>query len=87
LKEKQNLFHFSYFKNSNGMDVFINQTRADPAVVTYKTIGGIIHFRFILGDNNPENLLKKWNTFLGTSAVPPFWSLGFHQCRWGYHKV
>jgi len=24
---------------------------------------------------------------LGISAVPPFWSLGFHQCRWGYHKV
>lgn len=25
--------------------------------------------------------------YLGRSAVPPFWSLGFHQSRWGYNNI
>lgn len=69
------------------MDVIINQTHTNKTFITYKTVGGIINFRFILGENNPEELLKKWNLYLGASAIPPFWSLGFHQCRWGYKHV
>lgn len=31
------------------MDVVINQTKSNQTFVTYKTIGGIINFRFVLG--------------------------------------
>ena len=69
------------------MDVIINHTRTNQTFITYKTIGGIIHFRFVLGDQDPEALLRKWNIVLGSSAIPPFWSMGFHQCRWGYKHI
>jgi len=69
------------------MDVIVNHTHSNQTFVTYKAIGGIIHFRFLIGDNDPEALLKKWNIVLGSSAIPPFWSMGFHQCRWGYKHI
>ena len=25
--------------------------------------------------------------YQGGSAIPPFWGLGYHQSRWGYHTV
>ncbi len=31
-------------------------------------------------------LLAKWNNYAERSNTPPFWSLGFHQCRWGYEN-
>ena len=27
------------------------------------------------------------NLYMGRSAIPPFWGLGHHQCRWGYKDV
>lgn len=44
-------------------------------------------FRFLLGEQSPEATLDKFQVFIGRSAVPPFWSLGFHQCRWGYKNI
>ena len=31
--------------------------------------------------------MLKFQNYLGRSAIPPFWSLGFHQCRWGYKDI
>ncbi|MCE9557823.1 MAG: glycoside hydrolase family 31 protein [Armatimonadetes bacterium] len=30
------------------------------------------------------NLTSKFAKLCGTAPVPPLWSLGYHQCRWGY---
>ena len=65
------------------MDV-IKSTRNNKNYLTYKVIGGIIDLRFIIHDKNPKELLKEFNKYQGQSNIPPFWSLGFHQCRWGY---
>ena len=56
-------------------------------MLTFKTIGGIMDFRFLLGEQSPEAVLDKFQIFIGRSAVPPFWSLGYHQCRWGYKNI
>lgn len=69
------------------MDVIINQTHTNQTFITYKTIGGVIDFRFVVGEFDPEGLLKKWNSVLGSSTIPPFWSMGFHQSRWGYKHI
>ena len=68
------------------MDVIKRQAN-NKHLLTYKVIGGIFDFRFILAEQSAEALLDKLSVFMGRSAVPPFWSLGFHQSRWGYHNV
>ena len=75
-----------YLRNSNAMDV-IKSTQDSIHYITYKIIGGIVDFRFFIGEDNPELTLQKLNQYSGIAAIPPFWSLGFHQCRWGYKKV
>lgn len=49
-------------------------------------IGGVLDFRFFLGIS-AELTIEKLHIYLGRSEIPPFWSLGFHQCRWGYKNV
>jgi alpha-glucosidase (family GH31 glycosyl hydrolase) len=35
-------------------------------------------------DNSPEEVLKNIQFLLGIPTLPPFWSLGNHQSRYGY---
>ena len=67
------------------MDIIISNV-SDTYMFTYKTIGGMIDFRFFL-ENNPTAVLEKFHSFLGGSHIPPFWAMGFHQSRWGYVNV
>ena len=48
-KGKKNYFHLSYFRNSNAMDI-IKETVGSKISLTYKAIGGVIDFRFTLGN-------------------------------------
>ena len=50
-------------------------------------IGGIIDFRFFLEENIPEIVVQKFQSYIGKSAIPPFWSFGYHQSRWGYKNI
>ena len=86
MREHSNLFHINYLRSSNAMDV-IKSTSSDKHYVTYKVIGGVLDFRFFLGEQSPETTLEKLNFYMGRSAIPPFWSFGYHQCRGGYTDV
>lgn len=52
--------------------------------MTFKVVGGIIDLRFILSEASPTEALVNLNSISGRSNIPPFWAMGFHQCRWGY---
>jgi alpha-glucosidase (family GH31 glycosyl hydrolase) len=86
LRERGALFHINYFRSSNALDI-IKSTKDNKHYLTNKVIGGILDFRFFLGEQSPEGTLEKMNLYMGRSIVPPFWSFGFHQCRWGYKNV
>lgn len=83
LRERNNLFHISYLRNSNAMDV-IKSRDTSKTSITYKVIGGVLDFRFFLGEQSPESTVEKLNFYSGKAELPPFWSFGFHQCRYGY---
>ena len=50
-------------------------------------IGGIIDFRFILVKGGLMLAQQSFNNLIGAAAIPPFWSMGMHQSRWGYKNV
>ncbi|WIA35044.1 hypothetical protein OEZ86_003535 [Tetradesmus obliquus] len=67
--------------NSNAMDVQLEASR-----LTYKVTGGVLDFYFFLGPS-PEAVLQQYQAVVGRPAMPPYWSLGFHNSRWGYKSV
>jgi alpha-glucosidase len=70
-------------RNVNAMDVILNNSKS----LTYKITGGILDFNFFLGDNYPETVITSYHKYLGGWAIPPFWSLGYQQSRWGYDNL
>ncbi|NWW70114.1 MGA protein, partial [Climacteris rufus] len=67
--------------NSNAMDVTFQPTPA----LTYRTTGGILDFYMVLGPT-PELVVKEYTELIGRPVMPPYWSLGFQLCRYGYQN-
>ena len=62
--------------NSNGMDAVPSQDR-----VRFSIIGGVLDFFIFMGPT-PAAVLEQLTRVVGRPAMPPYWSLGFHQCKY-----
>lgn len=70
--------HGGLLMNSNSMDVSILKDR-----INYKITGGMIDFYFFVGPT-AKDVVRQSTEIVGKPMMVPFWSLGFHNCRWGY---
>eukprot|EP00117_Sycon_ciliatum_P014403 scpid26772/ scgid2150/ Lysosomal alpha-glucosidase; Acid maltase len=70
------------FLNSNPMDIALQPTPA----ITYRSIGGIMDFYVFMG-SSPNEVVQQYLEVVGLPYMPPYWSLGFHLCRWGYDNA
>jgi len=78
--------HGVFFLNSNGMDVIVDKTAGDEQYLEYNTLGGVLDFYFVAGPS-PVEVAQQYASVVGLPAMMPYWSLGFHQCRYGYRDA
>ena len=87
------------FLNANCQDVVISSINSKEKnknnnlnindfshVLRHITIGGIINYYITLGDT-PEESILGLHSIYGHPTIPPFWGLGWHQCKWGYKNT
>lgn len=48
--------------------------------LTWRVIGGMLDLYILMGPT-PAAVLDQLTRVIGRPALPPYWSLGFHQCR------
>ena len=72
------------FLNTNAQDVVLQYNKNDDSemLLNHKAIGGIIDYYIIVG-NSPEEIVRNIQFLLGIPSLPPYWSLGNHQSRYG----
>ncbi|CAF2051540.1 unnamed protein product [Rotaria magnacalcarata] len=72
--------------NSNAQDYKFDEFSDDQAMLTYRTIGGILDVLFFAGAH-PEDVIRQYQQVIGTPYMPPYWALGFQLCRYGYDSL
>ncbi|XP_051940174.1 lysosomal alpha-glucosidase isoform X1 [Hippocampus zosterae] len=79
--EKESNAHGFFLLNSNAMDVVLQP----PPALTWRTIGGILDFYVFLGPD-PGSVIEQYLDVVGRPAMPIYWALGYHLCRWGFNS-
>ncbi|KAF1957012.1 hypothetical protein CC80DRAFT_53359 [Byssothecium circinans] len=82
----ENGTHGVFLLNSTPMNIFILRDAAGNQALEYDTIGGVLDFYFLAG-SSPAEVSKQYADVVGYSAMFPYWTLGFHQCKYGYWDV
>mmetsp|Transcript_1157 Transcript_1157/g.1052 ORF Transcript_1157/g.1052 Transcript_1157/m.1052 type:complete len:119 (+) Transcript_1157:599-955(+) len=79
-KEQSGNWDVVFLRNINAMDLVFNP---DTRMLQYILTGGVMEFKFFLGDKNPETSIRAYHQFIGEYMIQPFWAHGYHQSRWG----
>ena len=83
INNETSLAHGVFMFNSNAMDVVLK-----PNYFTWQIIGGVIDlFFFVPTSSKPEEVVQLYTSLVGRPFLPSYFTLGRHQCRWGYHTI
>lgn len=81
-KGLQNKYHVGFLRNAHAM--LLNYTQNQS--LTFQMTGGLMEYKFFIG-NQPEESIKAYHNYINGFALQPFWSMGFHLCRWGLLNI
>ncbi len=68
--------HKTYFNFGGGADEELFHFGADDGEMNY----------YVFGGSSVAQILKDYTALTGRTPMPPIWSLGFQQSRWGYNS-
>ena len=71
--------HGVYLRNAHGQEILMR-----PDNITWRTLGGSIDLFFFDGPSAPEVLTQYQSSATDFPAMQQYFTLGYHQCRWGY---
>lgn len=74
--------HGVFVSTSYSMDVVLQPSPA----ITYRILGGPLIIGVFLGPT-PLDVNSQYVSTIGRPHLPPYWSLGFHLCRFGYKSL
>ncbi|KAF2219453.1 glycosyl hydrolases family 31-domain-containing protein, partial [Elsinoe ampelina] len=74
----QSKSHGLFYRNAHPLEARLN-----PTNLTWRALGGSIDLYFFDGPTQPE-VTRQYQEAVGFPAMQQYWTLGFHQCRWGY---
>ncbi|KAL1839514.1 hypothetical protein VTJ49DRAFT_1452 [Mycothermus thermophilus] len=77
--------HGVFLANSNGMDIRIDTTDSCQ-YLEYNTLGGVLNLYFFAGPE-PASVSKQYAEVVGLPAMVPYWTLGFHQSKYGWPSI
>ncbi|KAH6853911.1 glycoside hydrolase family 31 protein [Chaetomium sp. MPI-CAGE-AT-0009] len=71
--------HGVFLRNAHTQEVLLQ-----PSGITWRALGGSIDLYFYSGPGAAEVMSSYQQSTTGLPAMQQYWTLGFHQCRWGY---
>lgn len=73
------LSHAVYYRNAHAHEILLR-----PEGLTWRTLGGNIDLYFYAGPTVTQAAMQYQTSAIGLPAMQQYWTLGYHQCRWGY---
>jgi alpha-glucosidase len=70
-----------FFRNAHGHEV-----KLQPGRLTWRTIGGSIDLYFYAGPTAATVTQSYQRSTIGLPAMQQYFTLGYHQSRWGYRN-
>ena len=71
--------HGVFMRNAHALEVLLRDQS-----LTWRGLGGTIDLYFYAGPTAKDVMKSYQTSTVGLPAMQQYWSLGFHQCRWGY---
>eukprot|EP01080_Neovahlkampfia_damariscottae_P000616 gene616-8120_t len=81
IEKRKSTAYGVFLLNSNAQNVHLNKNK-----IKYNTIGGVLDFYVFTGPT-PDSVLTQYQEVIGKPHLPAYWTLGWHQCRYGYKSL
>ncbi|KAK0735029.1 glycosyl hydrolases family 31-domain-containing protein [Lasiosphaeria miniovina] len=71
--------HGVFLRNAHAQEILLQ-----PSNITWRALGGSIDLHFYNGPTAKDVMKSYQFSEIGLPAMQQYWTLGYHQCRWGY---